>query len=110
MAKRNYFTADEIVLCTYAAMYDASDFGGVSRIESIMNRSLASIQMKIQNIASMVDEAGIARSSKISPLTGLPSGETGRMTNWEIVEPLFNLPRQDLLERCRNILARCDGA
>jgi hypothetical protein len=105
MAKRNYFTADEILLCTYAAMYDATDFGGLSKIEAIANRSLASIQMKIQNIAAMVDEAGIARSSHVSPLTGRPPGETGRKTNWEIVEPLSRLPRQALLERCRKILA-----
>ena len=65
MAKGNYFTPDEIVLCTYAAMYDARDFGGVSKIQGLTNRSRASIQMKIQNIASMVDEAGISRSSDV---------------------------------------------
>lgn len=28
MAPRNYVTPDEITLCTYAAMYEAADFGG----------------------------------------------------------------------------------
>jgi hypothetical protein len=105
MAKRNYFTKDEIVLCTYAALYDATDFGGVSRIESITHRSLDSIQMKIQNIAAMVDEAGVARSSNVSPLTGLPQGQSGRKTNWDIVEPLCKLSRQTFLQQCRHVLA-----
>jgi hypothetical protein len=109
MAKRNYFTTGEIVLCTYAALYDARDFGGVSEIEGITGRSPASIQMKIQNIAAMVDDAGIARSSDVSPLTGLPAGETGRRTNWEIVEPLVRLSRQAFLEHCRKIIASTDG-
>jgi hypothetical protein len=110
MAKRNYFTPDEIVLYTYAAMYDAADFGGISKIEGLTNRSRASIQMKIQNIASMVDEAGISRSSDVSPLTGLPTGETGRKTNWAFVEPLSRLSQQTFLERCRRILVSSDGA
>src|SRR5689334_25348085 len=101
MAKRNYFTHDEIVLCTYAAIHDEGDFGGLSQIERLTNRSRASIQMKIQNIASMIDEAGIPRSSGVSPLTGLTTGESGRKTNWDIVEPLTRLPKQTLLERCR---------
>lgn len=110
MAKRNYFTPDEIALCTYAAMYDARDFGGVSKIEGLTHRSNASIQMKIQNIAAMVDEAGISRSSDVSPLTGLPTGETGRKTNWAIVEPLSRLSRQAFLAQCRRILASSDVA
>ena len=104
MARRNYFTRDEIVLCTYAAIYDASDFGGISKIEDLTHRSLASIKMKIQNIAAMLDEAGAKRYSNVSPLTGLPQGQTGRMTNWEIVEPLYKLPKQALFQKCRSIL------
>ena len=110
MAKRNYFTPNEIVLCTYAAMYDARDFGGISKIEDIRHRSRASIQMKIQNIAAMVDDAGIARSSDVSPLTGLPTGQTGRTTNWDVVEPLSRLSKSALLERCRNIVRSTGGA
>ena len=110
MAKRNYFTPDEIVLCTYAAMYDAGDFGGLSKVEDLANRSRASIQMKIQNIAAMIDEAGIPCNSDVSPLTGLPTGQIGRSTNWDIVEPLSRFSRQTLLERCRQILASSDGA
>jgi hypothetical protein len=85
-------------------MYDAAEFGGVSKIESLTHRSLASIKMKIQNITSMLDEAGIRRYSNESPLTGLPQGESGRKTNWEIVEPLSELSKQAFLEKCRSIL------
>jgi hypothetical protein len=110
MAKRNYFTTAEIVLCTYAAMYDARDFGGLSKIEELTHRSRASIQMKIQNIAAMVDDAGVLRSSDVSPLTGLPTGQTGRRTNWDIVEPISRLTRQAFLECCRQILVSSVGA
>lgn len=103
MAQRNLFTPNEIVLCTYAAMYNAGDFGSISDIESLTHRSLASIKMKIQNIAAMLDEAGIKRYSNESPLTGLPQGQSGRMTNWEIVEPLTQLSKQAFLQKCRDI-------
>ena len=105
MAKRNYFTRDEIVLCTYAAMYDATDFGGISKIERLPHRSPASIRLKIQNIAAMLDEAGIQRYSNASPLTGLPQGQSGRKTNWEIVEPLCKLSKQRFLQECRSIFS-----
>jgi hypothetical protein len=103
MAKKNYFTDDEIVLCTYAALYDAEDFGGVSRIEKLTNRSRSSIKMKIQNIAAF-HEAGIRRHSRVSPLTGLTTGRSGRTTNWKTVEPLAKLTKQSLFEKCCRIL------
>lgn len=104
MTKRNNFTPDEIMLCTYAAMYDKSDFGGISEIERLTHRSLDSIKMKIHNIAAMLDEAGVKRYSHVTPLTGRPQGQSGRMTNWEIVEPLCKLPKQAFLQECRSIL------
>jgi hypothetical protein len=60
--------------------------------------------MKIQNIASMLDEAGVQRYSDESPLTGRPPGESGRKTNWEIVEPLSRLSKQEFLEKCKSII------
>lgn len=109
MAARNYFTRDEITLCTYAAMYQASDFGGESAIEKIAHRSRGSIKMKIQNIAAMLDEAGIPRMNAVAPLTGLPAGKAGRTTNWEIVQPLTKCERKAFLERCRDIVLRHGG-
>ena len=106
MAPRNYFTPDEITLCAYAAMYDAADFGGEPRIEMLTHRSAGSIRMKIQNIAAMLDEAGIKRYSFVSPLSGRPPGESGRTTNWEQVEALAKLPRSAFVERCRAIAAQ----
>ena len=106
MAPRNYFTTDEITLCTYAAMFEAADFGGESKIALLTRRSPASIRMKIQNIAAMLDDAHVPRESVVSPLSGLPRGETGRSTNWETVEPLTKLPKQTFLTRCQGIVAR----
>lgn len=103
MPSRNYFTPDEIMLCTYAAIYDSNDFGGVGRIERLTNRSSASIKMKIQNIAAMLDESGIERHNDVRALTGRPPGEAGRMTNWDQVEPLTLLKQPEFLAMCRAI-------
>src|SRR5438067_2522837 len=110
MAPRNYFTPDELTLCTYSAMYEAADFGGASKIASLTKRSPASIRMKIQNIAAMLDQAGVRRESVVSPLTGLPRGQVGRTTNWEMVEPLTKMDRNALLDRCQRILASAQRA
>lgn len=105
MAPRNLFTRDEIILCTYAVLYGDRDLGGIEAIQSLTNRSSGSIRMKIQNIAAMLDDAGIRRFSTVSPLTGLPPGQRGRSTNWEVVEPLTRRSRSDLLGDCRAVLA-----
>lgn len=101
---RNYFTDGEIVLCTYAAMFNENDFGGLSRITSLRERSVGSLRMKRNNIVSMLDEEGIDRETTFQGLTGLTSGKGGRRTNWEIVEPLLNLSKSDFLSLCLNIL------
>lgn len=104
MSRGELFTSDEVVLCTYAAMYDARDFGGVPVIHRLRGRSVDSIKMKIQNIAAMLDEEGIARSSDYPPLTGRPPGQGGRRTNWEWVKPLTRLPRSEFRMKCAAIV------
>lgn len=101
---RKLYTKEEIILCTYAAIYDANDFGGINKIQSLEDRSIASIKMKIENIASMLDENGIQRFNTVSPLTGLPAGEIGRRTNWDIVSTLYNLKKTEFLEMCLAIV------
>jgi hypothetical protein len=49
------------------------------------------------------------RENRIAPLTGRPAGEAGRLTNWEWVEPLARMPRDELLEQCRAILGARGG-
>jgi len=105
--RRNSYTDNEIVLCTYAALYDEYDFGGVEAISRLTGRSVGSIKMKIQNIAAMLDEEGIPRNSHVSPLTGTPPGQSSRRTNWELVEPITRLPQQDLQKLCVRIVAEC---
>lgn len=103
---RNLFTREEIVLCTYAAMYNANDFGGIDKIYLLQHRSISSIKMKIMNIASMLDENGIHRFNydSVPPLTGLTTGQTGRRTNWDIVESLYSLPKDDFKKKCTDII------
>ena len=78
---RNYYTNDEIVLCTYAAIYNANDFGGINVICSLTGRSASSIPMKIRHIISTLDAKGIARFNSLQGLTGRTTGEDARDTN-----------------------------
>lgn len=105
MSPRLRNTPEELVLCTYAARYDASDFGGVDLIYALGYRSAASIKMKIQNIAAMLDEERIPRESDIKPLSGRPPGESGRRTDWDVVSQLVNLSKEVHLKRCLAIIS-----
>lgn len=107
--QRVKYTTEEITLCTYAAMYDSDDFGGDNAIRKLHSRpteqhSMASIKMKIKNIASMLDERDIPRYNRITPLTGKPTGENGRTTNWNIVQHLYCLEREAFKKKCMAII------
>lgn len=102
--RKNYYTENEVVLCTYAARYDVSDFGGARAIDSLTGRGLSSINSKIRNIAATLDMKAISRFNSVSPLTGRTTGESARATNWNIIEPLTHLSKQSLMQRCSAIL------
>ena len=76
------YTEDEVTLCTYAARFDDAAIGGIEAIRRLRGRSAESVTAKIQNIAAMLDEEGIARENRVAPLTGRPAGQSGRRTNW----------------------------
>lgn len=101
---RNAFTREELVLCIYAAFYDIADFGGLDQIHALHSRSVASIRMKIQNLVAMCDEFGVTRHNSEHPLTGLPHGQTGRRTNWDLVSQYSGVSREDHLQECRQII------
>ena len=101
---KNAYTEEEVTLCTYGALYNDTDFGGIDEIYRIKNRSISSIKMKISNIAAMLDEEGIYRESKVSPLTGTPKGHGARRTDWGIVKNLVLQSKSGLLELCINIV------
>jgi predicted HNH restriction endonuclease len=105
MAKRKSFTRDEIVLCIYAARHDIADIGGIDAIHALRSRSRSSIRMKVQNIVAMCDEVGISRSTDQHALTGLPTGETGRRTNWQELSEYRNVSQADHLQECKLIIA-----
>ncbi len=104
MATRKKFTRDEIVLCIYAARYDIADIGGIDAIHSLESRSLSSIRMKIQNIVAMCDEAGISRNPGEHALTGLPTGEKGRRTNWDELSQYSGVSREEHFHECQRIV------
>jgi len=115
MSKGQRYTMDEVTLCTYAAKYDEHDFGGKEKIaflehDPTQRRSIASITMKIQNIASMLDEHGIERHSNVSPLTGLPTGKQGRTTDWNRVETCLSWKKEELLKKCMQIMKKTKTA
>lgn len=101
---RNLYTEDEIIVCTYIARFGRYDFTEHDVVK-ITNRSLSSIKMKVQNIASMLDEAGAKTSDQVSKLTGLPTGQTGRKTNWGVVKQYLTLPKDEHRKRCIAIIS-----
>ena len=103
MARRNLFTENEIVLCTYIARFGRDKFHECA-IHKWCSRSLGSIKLKVQNIAAMLDEEEYPFSSGIAPLSGRPHGETGRRTNWNVVSRLVQLSESAHYEKCIRIL------
>ncbi|MDO8836726.1 MAG: hypothetical protein Q7V01_14090 [Vicinamibacterales bacterium] len=102
---RNLYTENEIVVCTYVARFGRDDFTE-NDVVKIKGRSLSSIKMKVQNIAAMLDEAGANTSDQVSKLTGLPVGQTGRKTNWDVVKQYKTLPKDEHQKRCISILSK----
>lgn len=102
---KNLYTENEIIVCTYISRFGYNDFTE-SDVEKITNRSLSSIKMKVQNIASMLDESGAETSDQVSKLTGLPAGQTGRKTNWDIVKNYKQLPKSEHRKKCLEILSK----
>lgn len=103
---RKRYTEDETVLCTYIARFGRGAFGEKD-VEKVEGRSLSSIKMKVQNIASMLDEEKYEVSKEVSKLTGRPQGESGRRTDWDVVKPLAILSKEEHLKRCRVIFDKC---
>lgn len=98
------YTENEIIVCTYIARFGRDDFSENDIVE-IKKRSLSSIKMKVQNIASMLHEAGVKTSGEISKLTGLPTGQRGRKTNWDIVKQYIKMPKDEHRKRCLDIIS-----
>jgi len=101
---RNLFTENEIILCTYLALYDTSAYNEAD-IQEKFNRPESSIKMKIQNIAAMLDEENITRHSNVKGLSGVTTGEKGRRTNWNWVDKVITLSKEDFFKKCETILS-----
>ena len=101
---RNLYTEEEIIVCTYISRFGRENFKE-SDIVKIRNRSESSIKMKVQNIASMLDEADYENSDEVSKLTGLPEGQIGRKTNWDVVRQYATMPKVEHLRKCTDILS-----
>lgn len=100
---RNLYIEDEITLCTYLARFGHREYSEID-IHEKYGRSIDSIKMKVQNIASMLDEEEITRYSDVKGLSGVTTGESGRRTNWEWVKRLISLSKEELFSKCESIL------
>ena len=100
---KNLYTKEEIILCTYIARFGRNEFSE-SDIHNLKKRSVSSIKMKVQNIASMLVENGYNIDSSVSQLTGNPPGKKGRLTNWDTVKDLAEISRTDFYDICSKII------
>lgn len=101
--KRNYFTKEEIILCTYIARFGRNNFDE-NEIFKLKHRSVSSIKMKVQNIAAMLNEEGYKISGEVSKLSGKTTGEKGRRTNWDIVKTFSNISKIEFISVCQSIV------
>jgi hypothetical protein len=102
MPSKVEFTEEEYVLCTYAALYGDEELGGLVAIN--LNKHAANaVKIKICNIVTDMDEQSIPRASKWNPLTSSTASANARLVGWEIVEPLTQITRDELLKRCVRI-------
>ena len=101
---RNAYTEDEVILCAYIALYEGALLSE-KKIAGIGKRSEGSVKMKVQNIAAMLDDKKISRNTNVSALAGLPSGESGRETDWPLVQGLVDLGKKDHWSKCKAIIA-----
>jgi hypothetical protein len=101
---RNAYTVDEVVICAYIALYEGALLSE-KKIAGIGKRSEGSIKMKVQNIAAMLDDKKVSRNAKVSALAGLPSGESGRETDWPSVQGLVALGKKEHWSKCKEIIA-----
>jgi hypothetical protein len=104
MARKKY-TENEVVLCAFIALYEGALISE-KKISKIGGRSEGSVVMKVQNIAALLDDKNIPRSPTISALTGLPAGESGRETDWSIVQSMVGLGKAEHWSICKSIIAQ----
>lgn len=101
--KRNLYSKDEIVLCTFIARFGRDRFDE-GDIYTLKERSVSSIKMKVQNIAAMLAEEGYDTHGNVSQLSGKTTGEKGRRTNWDIVEKLAELNKVEFSRICETLI------
>jgi hypothetical protein len=99
---RKLYTKEEITLCIYIARFGRAQFDE-SDIQHLENRSVASIKMKVSNIAAMLVEEGHDIHQDIPTLTGKTTGKKGRKTNWDIVSNLVYYKKERLFDLCQTI-------
>jgi len=100
---KNYYSEDEIILCTYIARFGRGLLVE-KKVSTFGKRPISSVQMKVQNIAAMLDEKGIPRSLDITPLSGKTTGRSGRETDWPVVEKLASMEKSEIWTKCKEIL------
>ena len=98
----NLYTEEEVMMCTYIALYGRKNFTEKDICEFSKKREEGSMKMKLRNICTMLEEMGILLSIKYSKLSGLPKGQSGRDTNWEWVKKYLpdKINQQELLKKC----------
>ncbi len=93
------YTENEIILCTYIALY-GKGLLIEKKIAKYGHRPEDAVKRKIKNIAAILHEKGIPRCRNIIPATGI----FNRKTDWAIIKSLVVIEKKQLLRKCKKIL------
>jgi len=92
------YSFKEVIGCLYVARFGESEKITLEAIRSLTPRSLPSVKMKVSNIVSQLQERSLPTHPSLSPLTGLTTGEKGRLTHWTWIQPHTSADRDELEE------------
>jgi len=95
------FTENELILCTYIALY-GKGLLIEKKIAKYGHRPEDAVKRKIKNIAAILHEKGIPRCHNITPSTG----SVNRKTDWPIIKDVLFIEKTHLLHKCKEILTR----
>ena len=101
MDRGSRFERSEVAVCAHIALHGSEGLEGIDHVAKVFGRSNKSIVAKVCNITAMLKAHGKKYCNDFQPLSGHPTGQPARDTDWDIVAPYAEIPRLEHLAICR---------